>query len=60
MDRRQELTEMAYRISNFLNEERVKEGQSPLPKEEVDRIALEFVEAKLASEAEAKRKNPTE
>ena len=56
MDRRQELTEMAYRISNFLNEERVKEGQPPLPKERVDQLVREFVEGKLAMEAEARRK----
>ena len=56
MDRRQELTEMAYRISNFQNEERVKEGQPPLPKERVDQLVREFVEGKLAMEAEARRK----
>ena len=56
MDRRQELTEMAYRLSEMLNEGRIEEGKQPLPKEEVDRIALEFVEAKLASEAAARRK----
>ena len=56
MDRRQELTEMAYRISNFLNEERVKEGQPQLPKERVDQLVREFVEGKLAMEAEARRK----
>lgn len=56
MDRRQELTEMAYRLSEMLNEGRIEEGKQPLPKEEVDRIALEFVEAKLASEAEAEQK----
>ena len=56
MDRRQELTEVAYRLSEMLNEGRIEEGKQPLPKEEVDRIALEFVEAKLASEAEARRK----
>ena len=56
MDRRQELTEMAYRLSEMLNEGRIEEGKQPLPKEEVYRIALEFVEAKLASEAEAEQK----
>ncbi len=56
MDRRQELTEVAYRLSEMLNEGRIEEGKQPLPKEEVDRIALEFVEAKLASEAEAEQK----
>ena len=56
MDRRQELPEMAYRLSEMLNEGRIEEGKQPLPKEEVDRIALEFVEAKLASEAEAEQK----
>ena len=55
MDRRQELTEMAYRLSEMLNEGRIEEGKQPLPKEEVDRTALEFVEAKLASEAAAKQ-----
>lgn len=55
MDKRQELTEVAYRFLDMLNEQRVKEGKQPLPKEEVDRIALEFVEAKLASEAAAKQ-----
>ena len=60
MDRRQELTEVAYRFLDWANEERVKEGQPPLPEERVDQLVREFVEAKLASEAEAKRKNPTE
>ena len=45
MDRRQELTEMAYRLSEMLNEGRIEEGKQPLPKEEGDRIAREFVEA---------------
>lgn len=56
MDRRQELTEMAYRLSEMLNGQRVKEGKEPLPQEEVDKGVQEFVEAKLASEAAARRK----
>lgn len=56
MDRRQELTEMAYRLSEMLNEERVREGKASLPKEEVDRLTLEFVEAKLASDAAAQQR----
>ena len=53
MDRRQELTEMAYEVSEMLNKGRVEEGKQPLPKEEVDEIVRKFVEAKLASEAAA-------
>ncbi len=56
MDRRQELTEVAYRFSDWANEQRVKEGKQPLPKERVDQLVREFVEGKLAMEAEARRK----
>ena len=56
MDRRQELTEMAYRFLDWANEERVKEGKEPLTKEKMDQLVREFVEGNLALEAEAKQK----
>ena len=56
MDRRQELTEMMYEVSEMLNEGLVEEGKEPLPKEEVDKIVQKFVEDKLASEAAAPQK----
>ena len=56
MDRTQELTEVAYRFSDWANEQRVKEGKQPLPKERVDELVREFVKIKLDMEAEAKQK----
>ena len=56
MDRRQELTEMAYRFLDLANGQRVKEGKQPLPKERVDELVREFVKIKLDMEAEAKQK----
>ncbi len=56
MDRRQELTEMAYRFLDLANEQRVKEGKEPLTKEKMDQLVREFVEGNLALEAEAKQK----
>ncbi len=56
MDRRQELTEMAYRFLDLANGQRVKEGKQPLPEERVDQLVREFVEGNLALEAEAKQK----
>ena len=56
MDRRQELTEMAYRFLDWANEERVKEGKEPLTKEKMEELVREFVEGNLALEAEAKQK----
>ena len=54
-DSRQRWTEIAYRIAEMMNEGRVLEGQERLPNEEVDRLVREFVEGKLALEAEARQ-----
>lgn len=54
-ERRKELTEIADRFAEMMNEGRVSEGQEQLPDEEVDRLVHEFVEAKLALEAEAQQ-----
>lgn len=54
-DSRKRWTEIAYRIAEMMNEGRVLEGQERLPNEEVDRLVREFVEGKLASEAEARQ-----
>lgn len=54
-ERRKELTEMAYLLAEAMNEQRVREGKHPLPKEKVDVAAQEFVEGKLASEATARQ-----
>ena len=54
-DRRREWTEMAYLLAEAMNEQRVREGKTPLPKERVDIAAQKFVDGKLASEAAARQ-----
>ena len=54
-ERRKELTEMAYLLAEALNEQRVRDGKTPLPEEKVDIAAQKFVEGKLASEAAARQ-----